>query len=133
MKSLWILLTATGFCTSSFAQSQKTDTLYIESVNFRTETGASVSCINFEESFGNRIKFAILTSKETLSILDSFLGRVKYPDKYEDVDVRAKFICKKQNGTIQRVCMSKFDIVVDGRLIEYDKQFFSFLKGLATP
>jgi hypothetical protein len=133
MKSIWVLLTATGFCTSSFAQRQKTDTLYIESVNFRTETGASVSCINFEESFENRIKVAILTSNDTLNILDSFLSRVKYPDKYEDVDVRAKFIYKKQSGTMQRICMSKFDIVVDGRLIEYDKSFFSFLKGLAAP
>jgi len=133
MKSLSLLFAAVGLSISTLAQSPKPDTLYIESVNFRSETAASIDCVNFEHNFENRIQFAVLTNRDSLDILETFLGRIKYSHKVEDIDVRAKFLYKKRNGTTLRICMSKFEIMVDGQLIKYDNRFYSFLKGLTAP
>lgn len=89
-------------------------------------------CVNFEDNFKNQIKLNVITSKDTLSILDSFLQKVRYTNKTNDIDVRAKFIYHKGDGTTCKICMSKFYIQVDDRQIKYNKDLFAFLKGLAT-
>jgi hypothetical protein len=124
------LIAQFGICILSLGQTQQNDTLYVESVNFYTETTMSVSCLSFEESFGKSIKFDVLTNKDTLAILNSFLSNVRYARKSQDLDVRAKFIYEKSDGTKWKICMSRFDILIDNRLIKGDKRFFMFLKGL---
>ena len=117
------------FSTPAFAQKSK-DTLYAESVSFTTESIISISCPDFEENFDKYIKFNLVTGKDTLAILDSFLRKVRYAKKDHNVDVRAKFIYHKEDGTQHKICMSRFYILIDGRLIKDDKRFFSFLKAL---
>jgi hypothetical protein len=104
--------------------------LYIESANFGTLTSIAITCQEFEVSFAGRIAATEVESVDTIKMLDSFLQSVRYSKKSDDIDVRAKIIYDKGNGERVRICISKFDIMIDGRLVKYNNKFYNFLRGL---
>lgn len=128
---LVLLFLQTFFCIHSFAQSRLQDTLYVESVSFNSTSIVQISCPKFEEDFGNNIKFKIVTNEDTLSSLNLFLNKARYKKTNNGIDVRAKFIYTKKDGTRTEICMSRFYIMVDGRVVKGNTKFFNFLKGLA--
>lgn len=131
MKQVIFLLIGALFFFQSFAQVHSGDTLYVESVSFTIETIISVPCTNFEQNFDDRIKLNVVTNKDTLAIFDSFLRMAKYQKRTSDIDVRAKLLYHREDGTSIKICMSKFDIIIDGRLMKENRKFYDFLRRLA--
>lgn len=114
----------------SFSQGYLKDTLFVESVSFNATTIIRVTCPEFEQNFEKSIKIKILTNKDSLFNLDSFLNGVHYEKRNSEIDVRAKFIYVRKDCTRREICMSKFDIVVDGRLVRRNRRFWAYLKSM---
>lgn len=114
----------------SFSQDVYRERIYLESTDFDVYTNVRVSCAEFEKDFAGRIKVKDIEDVDTIQRLNVFLQKIKYSRKGEDIDTRAKFVYDKGNGEKIRICMSKFDIVVDGRLVKHNVKFFSFLRRL---
>jgi len=127
---LFFVFFTTFFCTYSFSQGPSKDSLYVESVDFKTLTFARISCGDFATNFKNRIKFKIINNVDTTVMLDSFLNKVKYARTSSDIDVRAKFVYDKRNGIKITVCTNGNDVLVDGRLIRRNNKFVDFLRSL---
>lgn len=131
MKQLMLSLLGFFFYFQCFAQVHSGDTLYVECVSFNIESIISVPCTSFEENFGDRIQLNVVTNKDTLAIFESFLRGAKYQKRTHDIDVRAKFLYHKEDGTSIKICMSKFDIIIDGRLMKESRKIYDFLRRLA--
>jgi hypothetical protein len=130
-KSLYFFIFFNAFlCIDALSQGQSKDTLYVESVSFNIMTFSSISCGNFATNFQDRIKLRIISNKDTISMLDSFLDKVVYAKKNNDVDVRAKFSFERENKSEIIICSSGYEVLVDGRLVKHNNKFTSFLKAL---
>ena len=128
--TLVLLVLQAFFCTYTFAQSRLQDTLYVESAPFNSTSIVQISYPRFEEDFCNNIKFKIVVNEDTLSNLNLFISKARYKRTNNGIDVRAKFIYIKKDGTKTEICMSKFYIMIDGRLVKGNTRFFNFLKRL---
>ena len=127
---LLLILFNAYFYNSCFAKNLSKDTLFVESVSFNTESIIRISCPDFERNFEKSIQFKVVTNKDTLAILDSFIRKARYATSSDDIDVRAKIIYEKEDGTSVKICINKFDVIIDGRLTKKSKVFLSFLRSL---
>jgi len=114
----------------SFANSFYKDTLYAKSVDFNILTNYQITCGNFEKNFNQRIKSRIIDSAEITSLLDSYLSKIKYARKNREIDVRAKFIYKKEDHHVSEIRTDGNEILINGRLIKQDDKFAQFLRKL---
>ena len=133
MKTRTYLLLIFIFGVSSnvtYSQDTGKKAIYLESTSFGTLTNIAVTCQEFENSFAERIKAREIESVDTIKMLDSFLRTVRYSKKTEDIDVRAKFIYDNGNGVRIRICMSKFDVMIDNRLVKHNAKLYNFLREL---
>jgi len=116
--------------TSCFSQGIGQKRISVASTDFSTLTNVRVTCSEFENSFTGRIKVKEIDNMDTIQRLDFFLEKLRYVKRNEDIDARAKFVYEKGNGEKVKICISKFDIVVDGRLIKTNENFLGFLRSL---
>src|SRR5579871_6412778 len=113
MKPLLLLLFFQMFlCNLSFSQSLvKEDTLYVESVDFNTQTFSQIPCESFATNFKDRLKFKAISNGDTLSILNRFLGEKKYVRETRSIDVRAKFIYQRVREPTVTICTNGYEIL----------------------
>jgi hypothetical protein len=72
----------------------------------------------------------IINAKDSIQMLDWFLKKIKFAQKKESIDVRAKFIYEKGDNSKIEICIDSFNVVVNGSLIKPDRKFLGFLKSL---
>jgi hypothetical protein len=115
----------------SFCQEKDSTGVYVTGASFDMMTWAAIPCEKFGSDHAPWLKYSHVTHKDTLAMLDSFLGKVEYVSHYE-IDVRAKMIYIKADKVRTVICMNDGGIMINGRLIKRDERFIAFLRGL-TP
>jgi hypothetical protein len=119
-----------GIWFNSFSQANKKDTLYVERIDQNILTVCRISCSHFATSFSSIIKFSTITNNDTINILKSYIGNIKYTKKYNEVDVRAKYIYESKEGSNIEICTDGYQILIEGRAIKPNDKFSAFLKSL---
>ena len=116
----------------SFCQDKDSTGVYVMGAPFTMLTWAAIPCERFGSDHAPWMKYRHIIHQDTLAMLDSFLGNVKYAKKHNAIDVRAKMIYIKADKVRTFICMNQNDIMINGRLIKRDEQFIAFLREL-TP
>jgi hypothetical protein len=76
------------------------------------------------------MKFRKITNKDSLSMLDSFLEKIKYKKKNNEIDVRARISYIKVDKEQITICLNSNDAIINGRLIKRNDLFISFLMSM---
>src|SRR5205814_6036388 len=102
----------------------------VQSVNFYTTAFVAEQCEKFEKAFKDQLVTSKVYANDSIAALDQFLENLKYSTEDESLDTRAKFIFINKTGHKVTICMDKFYISVNGKVIEKSTEFYSFLRSL---
>ena len=129
MKVFLILFLLQGIYNENvFCQEVDSNGVRVMSLGFDELTWAAISCEKFAtlEHHPN-MKFRKITNKDSLFMLDSFLGKVKFKKKNRELDVRAQIKYEMNNKTIVTICLDSIDAMINGKLIKRNDPFVAFL------
>lgn len=114
------------------AQTNDIKSVDILSTNIKLLTTFSISCEDFSEGLKSRIILKTLNDVDSINVLSNYINTSKYSKNNRNVDVRIKLICEKAGGAKTDICTDgRHYILINGRLIQKNKNFLSFIKALA--
>jgi hypothetical protein len=106
------------------------DKVLLKYISFRNSATISTPCDSFENQYGKSIHERDCLSKDTIASLGNFLKKVVYiNDDVEKIDVKAKFYLAKGKA-LHVICINQFNIMIDGRPIKKDEQFYKYLLSM---
>ena len=132
VRVLFLLLVLQLACNYSFCQVKDSTGVYVMGAPFDMMTFARITCEKFGSTQPPWMKYRHVIHQDTLAMLDSFLKKVKYKRRNNEIDVRAKMLYIKADKVRTFICMNDNDIMINGRLIEQNDPFITFLRSL-TP
>lgn len=97
------------------------------------ESVVQISCENFLTSFKGLMSYGEIHSQDSIRMLDHFVDSVQIADDTSSLDTRAEFIYLNPDEQRVRICMNYFDVFVNGRHIQKNKQFEAFLRSMLRP
>lgn len=113
-----------------FCQQIDSNGIYVKNLGFDVLTFAAITCDKFVSYQHPGLKFRHIINKDSLAMLDSFLGKVKFKKKNKEIDVRAQIKYKKDDKIIVTICFDSVNAMINGRLIKRNDQFVAFLISL---
>lgn len=128
--SLFSLLILQFAYSYSFCQEKDSAGIYVAGAPFYMTTWARITCEKFGSSHAPWMKYRHILNQDTLVLLDTFLKKIKYQRKNNEIDVRAKMVYVRSKGRTS-ICMNLNDIMINGRLIERNEPFVDFLISLS--
>ena len=129
---LFTVLMISIFSKPSFSQQHiEQRKIFVSYVEFNGFTNVRVSCSRFENDFARRIKSRKIDNIDTIQLLELYLKNARFKKDFEEIDARAKFIYQGSDGRRFEICISRFDVVVNGMMVKRNRKFLTFLKGLA--
>lgn len=132
MKSRLLIFALLLIAKYSFCQEKDSAGIYVAGTEWNMLSMVAIPCEKFDAGHLPNLKYRHFLHKDTLTMLDSFLKKVKYKRRNNDLDVRAKLVYFKSDKLRTAICMTEIDVMVDGRLIKRNDEFVAFLKRL-TP
>lgn len=113
-----------------FCQQIDSSGVYVKNLGFDVLAFAAISCEKFASYQHPAIKFRQIKNKDSLVMLDSLLGKIKFKRKNKEIDVRAEIKYMKIDKTIVTICLDSNDAMVNGRLIKRNELFLLFLMSM---
>ncbi|WP_337966064.1 hypothetical protein [uncultured Flavobacterium sp.] len=123
MNKLFILLIFTLFSCEN--KETDIDKIVVHSVNLNIDTSADVSCKDFELTFNGVIKVYSIKDKSIFNKIDKLLKGIKNSNKNTSIDIRRKIIVFHKDKTIDTLCVDRFNIVMNGQLIDKNDDLLS--------
>ena len=132
VKKLLLLFPALTFlCTNiSFAQQQDSSGVFVSNIPFDLESPISIECDGFASINHPLMKRRHIENQDSLALLDSFLAKVKYKRRNDDIDTRGHVLYIKPGVAPVSICLNYWDIIVNGRLLRHNDKFLEFLKSM---
>jgi hypothetical protein len=106
--------------------------MYVERVNNDITTFYSIDCDKFASAFSKSLKLSVIMNEDTIAVLKSFIGKVKYTNNYQNVDVRAKIILESKEGIKIELCTDGYKILINGRATKPNEKFSTFINSLGN-
>ena len=117
------------FSQSATSQHPKAS-ISVYSVDLGIETVLSIPCNEFKTQFLGHIDSTVCYSPDTLQAITVFLKHIHRSRTRQQVDTRVRFIFIDLDGKETDICMDRFDLCVNGRVIRNYPKFYIFMRSL---
>jgi hypothetical protein len=115
---------------SAFCQGMDSSIVHVKSLGFDMLITVAISCDKFASFHHPSAKVRQIINKDSLAMLDSFLGKIKFKRRNNEIDVRAQMKYMRNDKTMVTICLDSNDAVVNGKLIKRNELFISFLMSM---
>jgi hypothetical protein len=96
-------------CNNSFAQQKDSSGIFVANIEFDMLTMVAVKCEGFASSMPKIMKHRHIDKKGSLAMLDSFLEKVKFQKKNNEIDVRGQVYYIKPGYAAKLISNSLID------------------------
>lgn len=120
-----------SFCSFFLVQNNECkptiDKVIIKKVDLDTDTFVRVDCDNFETSFKESIMTIEVTEKSKLKEFKKIIDLLKPNDSSAKVDTRIKVLIFQSNGSVDTLCVDRFNLLLNGVLMKESVTLRQFL------
>jgi hypothetical protein len=129
MKAGYLICLLSFYSAGAFAQPVR-PSITIYSVDFRTETIIGIPCDQFMTQFARQLDTTVYRAPDTLRPIALFLQHI-HPSRHHDhLDTRASLVFINSRGKATEICMDRWDLCVNGKIIRADPAFYKYLQSL---
>ncbi len=122
-----LLLISAFFLVDNTECKSRIDKIVIKKVDLDADTFARVDCENFEIQFNKLITTIEITEKSELKKFKEILNELKPTDSSVNVDTRIKVLIFQSNGSVDTLCVDRFNLLLNGILMKESETLRQFL------
>ncbi len=127
-----MLIVVLLFINCKGSSKKSNDSIVIEFINLNIETPISISCNDFDDTFGKEAKKVTISDTNIIKTIVNKLEKIKAKNiQSNEPDVRVKINIHCTNVSFQTVCFGRFSqIVIDGRYYEDTESFTKYILSI---
>ena len=104
--------------------------ILVKKVDPNIDTSISIDCNTFQSVFKNEVHLEIINSKSVFFELDKFLKDSNESLEKSHVDTRKQIIIYYSNKNNDTLCVDKFNIILNSKLLKKQTSLKKFLDNL---
>lgn len=104
--------------------------LTIYKIDLNTNTSVQADCYDFQELFSDILEKYQIKDKTILNELGALLTNIERDNLNADMDVRKKIIISYSNKNNDTLCVDKFNISINGKVVKKNRKLHQFLLDL---
>lgn len=94
------------------------------------ETPIAITCNDFVTGFARQLDTEVCRATDTLQAVTEFLRHSRPGSHRDHIDTRARIVFVDSTGNTTVICMDRWDLCVNGRIIRAYPAFYAYLRSL---